>query len=239
MKKLLFTLLLTGFIQPIFAYDENIALNAWRTVSEIERMNGIPRGLLHSMSLVETGQGLEGYIMPWPYTIGINSPQKKRYTGNQKALGDIAYWQKLGFKKFDVVVAGKDYGRIKGEAARIAVLSAKETDAVSVRAHNFAKRFKNQAQAAIFAENMLNNGYKNMDVGLMQINWRYHGNKFASISDALNPSKNAAYAVEYLRSHDGNTWWKKVGRYHSGTQKHAKKYINLVWNMYQKIHRIS
>lgn len=239
MKKLLFVVLLTGLVRPALAYDDAIAREAWFTVSQIEKNNGIPRGLLHSMSLVETGQGLEGFILPWPYTIGINSPQKKRYTGSQKALNDIAYWQKLGFKKFDVVVAGKNYGRIKAEPARIAVLSAGEADAVSVRAHNFAKRFKNQADAAAFGEKLLRQGYKNMDVGLMQINWRYHGENFSSISDALNPRKNANYAVEYLRSHEGKTWWKKVGRYHSGTKKHAKKYINLVWGMYQKIHRLS
>ncbi len=238
MKKLLFVLLLTGLVKPALAYDEAVARDAWLTVSQIEKLNGIPRGLLHSMSLVESGQGLEGFILPWPYTIGINSPQKKRYTGPQKALNDIAYWQKLGFKKFDVVVAGKNYGRIKAEPARVAVLSAAETDKVSVRAHNFARRFKDQASAAAFGDKLLRQGYKNMDVGLMQVNWRFHGENFASMHDALSPNKNATYAVEYLSSHEGNTWWKKVGRYHSGTQKHAKKYIKLVWNMYQKVHRI-
>lgn len=239
-KRLLPALLLTLVaLQPAAAYDQNVALQAWRTVSQIEKQNGIPRGLLHSMSLVETGRGLDGAILPWPYTIGINSPTKQKYTHPQKALNDIAYWQKLGFTKFDTVVSGKNYGRIGAEKARVAVLSAQDGDAISVRAHNFAKRFHSQREAAIFAENLLAHGYKNMDVGLMQINWRYHSENFSSIYNALNPLHNANYAVSYLRSHDGNTWWKKVGRYHSGTQKHAKKYIDLVWNMYQKIHRLS
>jgi len=65
------------------------------------------------------------------------------------------------------------------------------------------------------------------------------GENFKQVDHVFDPSKNVTYAVNYLRKHKKDRdWWRSVGRYHSGTEKHAKRYIENVWEMYQKVHRL-
>ncbi|MEF2071736.1 lytic transglycosylase domain-containing protein [Consotaella aegiceratis] len=61
-------------------------------------------------------------------------------------------------------------------------------------------------------------GTKLIDVGCMQINHRYHGEAFGSVSDMLDPERNVRYAAEFLarlRQREGN-WTMAVARYHAG-----------------------
>jgi soluble lytic murein transglycosylase-like protein len=72
-------------------------------------------------------------------------------------------------------------------------------------------------------------GKKLIDLGCMQVNHHYHGKKFKSPREMLEPAKNIAYAAKFLRQlHDEQgSWSMAVARYHaSPTNKKAhKRYI--------------
>lgn len=76
------------------------------------------------------------------------------------------------------------------------------------------------AQAAISA------GRDSTDLGCFQVNFRWHGSAFASLSDMLDPDRNAAYAARFLRElyAESGDWITAVGHYHSRTPIHADRY---------------
>jgi len=61
-------------------------------------------------------------------------------------------------------------------------------------------------------------GRRLIDLGCMQINHHYHGEKFASVEAMLDPRLNVAYAASFLRelrAREGS-WTMAVARYHAG-----------------------
>ena len=61
-------------------------------------------------------------------------------------------------------------------------------------------------------------GAKLIDVGCMQINVHYHGDKFRSIAEMFDPAHNVDYAARFLRelkAREG-TWTLAVARYNAG-----------------------
>lgn len=223
-----------------YAYDAEKAYKAWVTIGRIEQTEGIPKGLLHSISLVESGQGLEGSILPWPYTIGLNSPGYTEVSSLDNLEEMVDYYEDLGFSRFDLDMDGEIY---PGKGSFEVISLAKEQLPIMLRIKplHASHRFTSQETAAEFAEKLLQGNYDNFDIGLMQVNWHYHKDGFTSVSEALDGYRNAKYAVSYLQKHHAKnkTWWETVGRYHSGTPKHAEKYIRSVWVMYKKIHRLN
>jgi soluble lytic murein transglycosylase-like protein len=57
-----------------------------------------------------------------------------------------------------------------------------------------------------------------IDLGCMQINFRYHHQKFSSIPDMLDPRQNVTYAAKFLKSLKlrHGSWTEAVARYHAG-----------------------
>ncbi|MDP1702517.1 MAG: transglycosylase SLT domain-containing protein [Aestuariivirga sp.] len=75
-------------------------------------------------------------------------------------------------------------------------------------------------------------GKKLIDLGCMQVNHHYHGDKFSSVEDMLDPQKNVEYAAKFLselRVQEGS-WTMAVARYHAGPNNNAaqKRYVCLV-----------
>lgn len=61
-------------------------------------------------------------------------------------------------------------------------------------------------------------GKKLIDLGCMQINHHYHGDRFATLADMLDPARNVDYAARFLvdlHKRHGN-WSMAVARYHAG-----------------------
>ncbi len=61
-------------------------------------------------------------------------------------------------------------------------------------------------------------GMKLIDVGCMQLNYYFHGERFSSIEDMLDPHKNVDYAAQFLsdlRAREGS-WTMAVARYNAG-----------------------
>lgn len=224
-------------------YNPIIARDAWLLIGRTEQSNGIPPGLLHAMALTETGQGIRGWMLPWPYTVGINSTGKRDYLKGQHALNDLAWMRKVGYVRYDVRAGTQVLAKVTYDQAVALINSRPNEGLYRLEPYPFGRRFNNVNEAEKFVYSRFALGHRNMDIGMMQINWRVHGQHFSSVREALEPNRNVQYAVTYLLEHRqspkfGRDWWTSVGRYHSATPRYAKKYILNVWNMYQRIHRL-
>ncbi len=85
-------------------------------------------------------------------------------------------------------------------------------------------------QAAVEAfERARAGGATLIDLGCMQINHRYHGGRFRSPADMLDPARNVDYAARFLRELKAThaTWSMAVARYHAGPDNDPaqKRYI--------------
>ncbi len=220
-------------------FDPVVARDAWLMISAAERQYEIPRGLLHAISLVETGQGLRGWMLPWPYTVGINGTGRQDFRQGPEALRQLERWRALGFVRFNLNLNGRSFSNIKMPEATAKLSALGATQAfITVEGRNFARRFADAAATERFLQNLFARGYRNVDVGMMQINWKVHGSRFRSVAEVLDPTANLRYAVTYLLNHrQTRDWWGSVGRYHSGTPVYANRYVRNVYSMYMRIHR--
>ena len=90
--------------------------------------------------------------------------------------------------------------------------------------------FDSRAAALIHVQQALAKGQTSFDIGCFQLNYRWHGAKFASIDEMFEPGPSGDYAAGFLKSLYGETgdWIKASGLYHSRTDHHAKRYRGLV-----------
>ena len=79
-------------------------------------------------------------------------------------------------------------------------------------------------------EDKLNAGLTNIDIGVMQLNYRWHAGEFDSLAQMLTPESNINYAAKLLGSlyTQHGTWHKAVRYYHSATPEHHRKYSRKV-----------
>jgi len=97
------------------------------------------------------------------------------------------------------------------------------------------RRYANKEAAVLALNEMIKNGVRNVDVGLMQVNFYWHGSKVSNPSQLLDPKTNIAVAASYLRDINQNTVSKTVGNYHSPSNNdRGKQYANHV-QKYEKI----
>jgi soluble lytic murein transglycosylase-like protein len=72
-------------------------------------------------------------------------------------------------------------------------------------------------------------GAKFIDVGCMQINEKFHGSKFDSLSAMFDPARNVDYAARFLKELKSreSTWTMAVARYNAGPNNNPaqKKYV--------------
>ncbi len=68
-----------------------------------------------------------------------------------------------------------------------------------------------------------------IDIGCMQINYRWHGKNFASVTEMFDPAHNVDYAARFLRELKTRekTWTLAVARYNAGPNNNAaqKQYV--------------
>lgn len=86
--------------------------------------------------------------------------------------------------------------------------------------------YATRAEAEAAAESILAAGRTSFDIGCFQLNFRWHGNNFASISNMFDPEGNALHAARFLRALHGESgdWSVAAGAYHSRTPEHARRY---------------
>lgn len=104
--------------------------------------------------------------------------------------------------------------------------------------------FSSKGEALLFAEELIASGYNNFDIGLGQINWKWHGTKFKNVAEALEPYKNLTVSAEFLREQfereECSNWTLAVGCYHRPRQTAkdkliAEKYTTRVIEIWQSI----
>lgn len=105
----------------------------------------------------------------------------------------------------------------------------------TIMANGKGQYFDTKEEALAEVEILLTEGLRNIDVGCMQINLKYHENAFESLSQALDPKTNTEYAVTFLKKlyDKKKNWMKAVGAYHSNTPKKNLKYrakLIRLWN---------
>lgn len=105
----------------------------------------------------------------------------------------------------------------------------------TVTAHGRGQHFETKEEALLEVEVLMTEGVRNIDVGCMQINLKYHEDAFATLSEALDPKANTEYASRFLtRLYEvEGDWMKAAGAYHSSTPDRNLKYrskLVRVWN---------
>lgn len=95
--------------------------------------------------------------------------------------------------------------------------------------------FNHKIEALEYLNRYVTASFKNIDVGCMQINVKWHGEKFDSFSTMLDPLNNVEYAATFLsnlkRIH--GSWKEAIKHYHSATSRLNVKYyakVEKVWN---------
>jgi soluble lytic murein transglycosylase-like protein len=88
---------------------------------------------------------------------------------------------------------------------------------------------KNMDDAMASFEAMRHRGVKLIDLGCMQINHYYHGDKFTSVRAMFDPARNVDYAARFLKElkQREGSWTMAVARYNAGpnNQPAQKRYI--------------
>ena len=78
----------------------------------------------------------------------------------------------------------------------------------------------------------------NVDIGLMQVNWGYWGDKFGlSKSELLDPQLNVLVGARILEHcvRVSGSWWKGIALYHSPHDVRQREYARKVWQSYQRV----
>jgi hypothetical protein len=93
-------------------------------------------------------------------------------------------------------------------------------------------RYLPSKEAAIAeVEGLRARGVRNIDVGCMQVNLKYHPEAFADLEEAFDPAANVAYAAAFLKAlrNDKGSWAKAVAHYHSATPERYIRYRTKVF----------
>jgi len=86
--------------------------------------------------------------------------------------------------------------------------------------------------------NWLGRGERSIDIGLMQVNWRYHHGRLGDPWQALDPYHNLRVGAGilqdcYAAEHD---WWASVGCYHApANPERASRYRRRVESQWRQI----
>ncbi|MBU6486203.1 MAG: transglycosylase SLT domain-containing protein [Burkholderiales bacterium] len=87
--------------------------------------------------------------------------------------------------------------------------------------------FRSREDAYRAIESLLSGGRDDFDVGLMQVNWRYHHQRFSSPWDALAPATNIRVAEDILNENYSKTHSvaKAIAYYHSANPAPGQAYL--------------
>lgn len=98
------------------------------------------------------------------------------------------------------------------------------------------------ADAAIAAaEQAVAAGQDQVDIGCFQLNLRWHGARFASLSDMIDPMANARHAARFLTElHDeAGDWRDAAAAYHSRTPELGEAYLERLEAAYASDDRVT
>ena len=107
----------------------------------------------------------------------------------------------------------------------------------AVNMEGVGKWFNSEDEALSYVRDRYRNGSRNFDIGCFQINFKWHGENFASFRDMFNPELNAIYAAKFLQKHylEKGNWSAAAGAYHSKTKKYAERYRAIFDKIYEDV----
>ena len=107
----------------------------------------------------------------------------------------------------------------------------------TVTSGTYARYLANKESAIAEVERLQARGVRNIDVGCMQINLRYHPDAFASLEDAFDPDINARYAAAFFMElhEETRSWTRSIERYHSATVERGRAYRRKVEQLWRTV----
>ena len=101
----------------------------------------------------------------------------------------------------------------------------------TVMAEGKGRYLPSKAAAIAEVEGLRARGVRNIDVGCMQVNLKYHPEAFADLEEAFDPAANVAYAAAFLKAlrNEKGSWAKAVAHYHSATPERHIRYRTKVF----------
>jgi soluble lytic murein transglycosylase-like protein len=86
-------------------------------------------------------------------------------------------------------------------------------------------------------EGILATGTRNVDLGCMQLNWRWHGDAFPDAATMIDPVANTRYAAGFLRDLHARhgSWSLAIAHYHSNDPARGKAYAAKVAQVLDQI----
>ncbi len=96
--------------------------------------------------------------------------------------------------------------------------------------------FDDKDAALNYLKQAVASGSRNIDVGCMQLNYRWHKMAFSSIEEMIDPELNVRYAAKFVNElyERHNTWEDVIKHYHSNKKKFNIPYfqkVAKVWDM--------
>ena len=245
MKKLklyFLTVIFAWFAGSTFAstlvFDQSVSKDSLRTLKRMEYKEGIPNGLLHSISLVETNIGQTGKYMPWPFTIRLNRYKGKMVHNIDDAFDELEFLIDLGYQNFDIYIGEERFYSLSAVSAEEILLGNTSAKSIKISSRSLIKYFGTKKEASVFLNSLVKNKWHDFKVGIMQIPYRDLA-EFKDITESLNAYENIQIMVGKLKGiRMKYTWWEAVGFYHSKNEAKSKRYVKNVWSMYQRVHKI-
>lgn len=104
------------------------------------------------------------------------------------------------------------------------------------------KRYNTYEEALVALKWFVSNGLTSVDIGCMQVNWRWHGARLQTLERALEPYANIDAGAQILRAEYAVTrdWFKTAMQYHAGVitasnRQRATDYANSVFNRLERM----
>jgi len=87
-----------------------------------------------------------------------------------------------------------------------------------------------KGEAVTHLEELVENGTTSFDVGCAQLNYRYHGQHFDTVTAMVEPRANLHHAARFVRELKDETpcWGKAISRYHSRNAARGSRYLAAV-----------
>lgn len=109
----------------------------------------------------------------------------------------------------------------------------------TVMAHGKGRFYPDKATAIAAVRKLQAGGLKNIDVGCMQVNLKYHPKAFSNLEAAFDPATNARYAAGlFARLRTANkSIMRAVAHYHSTTRARNRPYTKKVMRLWNQERR--
>ncbi len=104
--------------------------------------------------------------------------------------------------------------------------------------------FQTKHEAYQFAKSLTQKGITNFDIGIAQINWKWHSHRFPDLLSAFDPYWNLTAGAQHLREQyerpECNKWYIAAGCYHRPARGEkdiqiANKYRDRVLRIWEKL----